>query len=128
MLPAINEISGSQASPTQKTKNACTMLLDYAAIYPLAIIRYYASDMALNVDTDAAYLVLPNAWSCYAGHYILSDTPPLPPEIPNPKPNAAILTVCKTIRNVMTSAAEAETAGVFGNGQEIIAIRILLQA
>jgi hypothetical protein len=128
MLPAINEISGSQASPTQKTKNACTMLLDYAATYPLAIIRYYASDMALNVDTDAAYLVLPNARSRYAGHYILSDTPPPPPEIPNPRPNGAILTVCKTIRNVMTSAAEAETAGVFGNGQEIIAIRVLLQA
>ena len=28
----------------------------------------------------------------------------------------------------MTSAAEAETAGVFGNGQKIIAIRILLKA
>jgi hypothetical protein len=124
MLPAINEISGSQASPTQKKKNACTMLLDYAATYPLAIIRYYASDMALNVDMDAAYLVLPNARS----RYILSDTPPPPPEIPNPKPNGAILTVGKTIRNVMTSAAEAETAGAFGNGQEIIAIRILLQA
>jgi hypothetical protein len=68
MLPAINEISGSQASPTQKTKNACTMLLDYAATYPLAIIRYYASNMALNVDTDAAYLVLPNAQSCFASH------------------------------------------------------------
>jgi hypothetical protein len=54
-------------------------------------------------------------------------TPP-PPEIPNLKPNGAILTVCKTIQNVMTSAAEAETVGVFGNGQEIIAIRILLQA
>ena len=53
--------------PHKKTKNACTMLLDYAATYPLAIIRYYASDMALNVDTDAAYLVLPNAQSCYAG-------------------------------------------------------------
>ena len=28
----------------------------------------------------------------------------------------------------MTSAAEAETAGVYGNGQEIIAIRVSLQA
>jgi hypothetical protein len=28
----------------------------------------------------------------------------------------------------MASAAKAETAGVFGNGQEIIAIRILLKA
>jgi hypothetical protein len=95
MLPAINEISGSQASPTQKTMAACKMLLDYAATYPLSIIRYHASDMALNVDTDAAYLVLPNARSRYAGHYILSDTPPPLTGTPNPKPNGAILTVCK---------------------------------
>ncbi len=46
MLPAINEISGTQASPTVKTQNACKMLMDYAAnTYPLAIIRYHASDM-----------------------------------------------------------------------------------
>ncbi len=128
MLTAINEISGSQASPTQKTMSAATMLLDYAATYPLAIIRYHASDMILHVDTDAAYLVLPNARSRYAGHYFLSNAPPPPPTTPSPRPNGAILTVCKTIRNVMTSAAEAETAGVFGNGQEIIACRISLHA
>ena len=86
--------------------SACKMLLDYAATYPLAIIRYHASSMALNTtDTDAAYLVLPNARSHYAGNYILSNTPPPSPEIPNPKLNGAILTVCKTICNVsMTSA------------------------
>jgi hypothetical protein len=128
MLPAINEISGSQSSPTEKTRAACKMLLDYAATHPLAIIRYHASDMALTVDTNAAYLVLSNARSCYAGNYILSDTPPAPPTMPTPKPNGAILTVCKTIRGVMTSAAEAETAGVFDNGKEIIACRISLRA
>jgi hypothetical protein len=58
----------------------------------------------------------------------LSDTPPPLPAIPNPKPNGAILTICKTIKGVMTSAAETETAGVFGNGQEIIALRISLLA
>jgi hypothetical protein len=128
MLPSINEISGSQASPTQKTMSACKMVLDFAATYPLAIIRYYASDMALHVVSDAAYLVLPNARSRYAGHFYLSNTPPSPPTIPTPKPNGAILTVCKTIRGVMTSAAEAETAGVYGNAQEAIACRISLNA
>jgi hypothetical protein len=128
MLPAINEISGSQASPTQKTMNACTMLPDCAAACPLAIMRHHASNMALNVDTDAAYLVLPNARSRYAGHCILSDEPLPPPAIPNPQPNGAILTACKTIRGVMSSAAEAETGRVCGNGQDIIAIRISLHA
>jgi hypothetical protein len=70
------------------------------------------SDMALNVDTDAAYLVSPNARSRHAGHYILSDKPLPPPAIPNPRPNGAILTDCKTIRGVMSSAAEAESAAM----------------
>jgi hypothetical protein len=68
MLPAINEISRSQAQPTVNTLNACKMLMDYAATYPLAIIRYFASDMILHINSDAAYLVLPNARSRYAGH------------------------------------------------------------
>jgi hypothetical protein len=128
MLPAINEISGSQYSPTEKTMKACKMLLDYVTTYPLAGIRYHASDMALHVNSDAAYLVLPNARSHYAGHYILSDTPLPSPTLPTPKPNGPILTICKTIRGVMTSAAEAETGGVYGNAQEVIACRISLTA
>jgi hypothetical protein len=128
MLPAINEISGSQSSPTQKSMNACKMLLDYAATYPLAILQYNVSDMALNIDTNAAYLVLPNTRSCYTGHNILSNTPPRAPTKPTPTPNGAILTVCKTIRGVMTSAAEAEIGGVYGNRQEIVACRISLHA
>jgi hypothetical protein len=48
--------------------------------------------------------------------------------MPTPKPNGAILTVCKTIQGVMTSAAEAKTAGVYGNAQESIACCISLHA
>jgi len=59
------------------------MLLDYVATYPDAIIRYHASDMVLHVDSDAAYIVLPNARSRYAGHFFLGDTPPPPPTKPS---------------------------------------------
>jgi hypothetical protein len=105
------------------------MLMDYAGTYPLAIIRYHASNMVLHIDSDAAYLVLPNARSRYAGHYYLSNHPPSKPAKPEPKPNGPIiLTVCKTIRGVMASAAEAETGGVYGNAQEAIACRISLKA
>jgi len=128
ILPAINEISGQQAKPTEQTMEACTMLLDYVAMYPDAIIRYHASDMVLHVDSDAAYLVLPNERSRYAGHFFLGDTPPPPPTKPSLKPNGAILTNCKTIRGVMASAAETETGGVFGNAQDAIVVRIALLA
>jgi hypothetical protein len=63
MLPIINEISGSQASPTEKTMSACKMSLDHAATCPLAIPRHHAGDMALHTDTNAACLALPNAGS-----------------------------------------------------------------
>ena len=59
MLPAINEISGSQASPMQKTMSACKMLLDYAATYPLAPLpckqhgsQYYQHRCSLSCPTQ----------------------------------------------------------------------------
>ena len=75
MLPAINKISSQQANPTENTWKACKILLDYACTYPHAKIRYYTSYICLHADTDAAYLVQPNARSCYAGFVYLSDRP-----------------------------------------------------
>ena len=77
------------------------MLLDYAETYPHKIIRYKASNMVLYVDSDAAYLTIPEARSCYAGHFYLSDW--LSPSMmkPNPDSNGPIHTECKTIRNVV---------------------------
>ncbi len=40
--------------------------------------------------------------------------------------NGAILIECKTIRHVVTSAAEAETNGVFHNAKTALALRRLL--
>jgi hypothetical protein len=37
------------------------MLMDYLHTYPDAVLRFYASDMILIMETDAAYLVLPQA-------------------------------------------------------------------
>ena len=99
--------------------------MDYLATYPNAFIRYRASDMILNVDSDAAYLVLPGARSRIAGFYQLTNTPSssTPPML-----NAPILVECKTLRHVVTSAAEAETSAAYHNAQEIIHIRRLLKS
>ena len=77
-------------------------------------LRYHASDMILHVDSDAAYLVLPRARSRLAGHFFFCSDPTLTRTI---RPNAPILTECKTIQHVVTSAAEAETADIFHNAQ-----------
>ena len=127
MLVALNEIAAKQAAPTQATLDQCGMLLDYARTYKNAKLRFRKSDMILHVESDAAYLVQPNARSRIAGYYFLSSYPPLPPLHPKPSLNAPILVECKTIRHVVASSAEAETGGLFLNAQNILPIRHTLE-
>ena len=123
ILPALTDIASAQANPTEHTLKACHMLMDYLHTYPNAKIRYSKSDMVLYVDSDAAYLVLPKARSRIAGHFYLGTNPPPPPAIPNlTSSNGPILTVCKRLRNVVSSAAEAETGAAFHNSKEAIPV------
>lgn len=98
--------------------------MDYLHTYPDAYLRYYASDMILHVNSDAAYLVVPKARSRVAGYFYLSDHPNI---TKHPKVNGAILVECKTLRHVVSSAAEAEVAGVFHNAGMAIPIRHFLE-
>ena len=127
LLPALNEIAMSQAKPTELTRKKVQWLMDFVTTYPNAKIRFYKSDMILYVDSDAAYLVLPNAQSRFAGHFYLSKRVSDPSRIAPPM-NEPINTKCKTIRNVVASAAEAETAGLFGNSQTAVVIHCALQS
>ena len=125
MLPALNEIASMQAHPTTATKKKCQQLLDYANTYPNVFIRYHANDMVLHVDSDAAYLVAPKARSRIAGFYHLSNHPS---HCQTPQRNGAIMVECKTLRQVVSSATEAETAALFYNARNAIPIRHLLQS
>ena len=75
LLPALNTISAQQAEPMESTMKQCKTLLDYVATYPSVGIRFKASNMILNIDSDAAYLVSPKARSRIAGFYQLNDEP-----------------------------------------------------
>jgi len=57
LLPALNGIRTAQSRATQATLIHCNVLLDFVATYPNAKVRFYASDMQLHVDSDAANLV-----------------------------------------------------------------------
>ena len=94
ILPALNEIASVQSQPTEQTKAKSQQLMDYLNTYPEAYIRYYASDMVLHVDSDAAYLVAPKARSRIAGYYHLSSHPNI---MKHPRLNGAILVECKTL-------------------------------
>ena len=112
MLPALNEISSTQAKPTEYTKEECQQLMDYAATYPNVYVQYHASDMVLHVDSNAAYLVLWQARSRIAGYFQLNDHPQC---VEHLAVNGAILIECKALWYMVASAAECETAGVFHN-------------
>ena len=97
--------------------------MDYLSTYPDAFICYHASQMILRVDSDAAYLVLPKAKSRIAGFYHLTNNAPTPAQATR---NAPLLVECKTIKHVVTSAAEAETSALFHNAKTIIPNRKIL--
>ena len=59
MLPGLNEVSVQQSKPTEATQRKVNQLLDYVASHSNAVLRYHASAMVLHIDSDAAYLVLP---------------------------------------------------------------------
>ena len=99
--------------------------MDYAKTYDKAHVRIYASDMLLEINSDVSYLVMSQARSRYAGYFRLLKNINTPNRHLH---NGAILIECKTIRHVVTSAAEAETKGVFQNTQTAFVLRHLLNA
>ena len=82
--------------------------------------------MILYIDSDGAYLVAEKAKSRISGYYYLSNKDDS--KIPTPPLNGALHVECKLLRHVVTSAAEAETAGLFYNCQTAIDLRNMLSA
>jgi hypothetical protein len=120
ILPALNDISTQQSKPTQNTLKKCKRLLDYVSTYKHTFLRYYASNLILSVDSDAAYLVAPGAKSRIAGFFYFKHAP-------NGTPlkciNSPIHVECRYLRHVVASAAETEVGGLFHNCQTAIPIR-----
>ena len=63
--------------------------------------------MVLAGHSDAAYLNVSKAQSCAGAHIMLSEDTPVPTR------KGPVLTVAQIIKFVMSSAAEAEIAGLF---------------
>ena len=124
ILHTMNTIANSQSKPTENTMEQTKHFLDYIDTYPDSTIRYYASDMILNVHSDASYLTAPKARSRIGGHFFLGRQP-----VDN-QPiflNGPILSLCTVLRNVAASAAEAELGALFHNAKETKVIRLILK-
>jgi hypothetical protein len=120
ILPSLSSLATKQAKPTAKTKATVMQLLDYLATQEEAIISYNASDMILQVHSDAGYANKKRARSRTGGHFFLSNNSSSAPN------NGAILTMSTIIKAVMSSAAEAELGALFLNAKETVFIRQIL--
>ena len=98
------------------------MLMDYLHTHPNAKLRYTKSGMQLHIQSDAAYLVAPKAKSRVAGYFYLGNTSNTPPI------NAPIHVECTLLKHVVSSAAEAETGGIFHNAKAGIHIKKMLES
>ena len=123
MLVSLGSLAATQTKGTEKTMQAITHLLDYAATHPDAAIRYHKSHMILYVHSDASYLSEPRARSRVGGYFYLGNANE---PADNPKPNGPIHVEARILKNIMAAASEAEIAGTFHNGQETVHIRQIL--
>ena len=101
MLHAIDDISRSAARGTEATLAATAHQLNHVHMFPNATTTRGASDVTLRVDSDAAHLVTPEAWSRAGGCHCLSDKAGTVFDGP-------VLVLAEVIENAMASAAEAE--------------------
>ena len=95
------------------------------ATHPEAVIRYPAIGMQLYVHSDASYLSVSKTRSRAGGIHYLSDPPPNTQDPDNYTPllNGIIHVVFKILRNIMSSAADAELGALFLKTKEAVPIR-----
>jgi hypothetical protein len=110
ILIALLEIASQQVAPTENTIECVNQFLDYMWTHPDAIFWYQASDMILNVHSDASYLSPPNAHSRAGGYFFLGSIPQDGDPI---ELNGAIHITCTILKLVAAFAAEAELDALF---------------
>ena len=125
MLTAIGELATEQSQATNSTMEKLSQLLNYCAAHPDAVVRFTASDMILAVESDASYLSVVKGRSRAAGYFFLTNKLVTPAS--SYQPNGAVHVLCHIMREVLSSAAEAELGALFHNGKEACPLRIALE-
>jgi hypothetical protein len=116
VLMALSTIAIEQTNATEKTMGRCIQLqlLDYLATNEMAKISFHASDMILNIHSDASYLFETGIRSRACGHFFMKWMPN------NNKPirlNGAFHKNSTKMQFVVASASEAELGALFHNCQ-----------
>jgi hypothetical protein len=115
VLMALSTIPSEQTKGTEHTMEKALQVLDYLATHPDATVRFRATDMVMNIHSDASYLSEPNSRSRACGHFLLGWLPV------DGQPiclNGAFHMLCLILHFVVASAAEAKLGALFLNCQE----------
>jgi hypothetical protein len=120
LLCPISVIASQSSKPTEDAMQQALQLLDYLATQEDTLLSY-ASNMVLEVHSNASYLSKPKAQSWAGGHFFISSDTTVPPNI------GAILNIANIIKNIMLSATEAELVGPYIMAHEAVYIRIILE-
>ena len=104
---SLSTIASKQAKATKTTLKNLHQVLDY-----LSTIRFHASDMILNIRSDASYLSAKNTKSRASGHLFLGSVPKDGEPITL---NGACFTLCIILTCLEFPAVEAELGAIFVN-------------
>ncbi len=115
ILMALSSIAVEQIKATEKTMGRCIQLLDYLASNLEVKVRYHASDMVMNIHSDASYLSKMKARSRACKHFFMGWMAKNGEPI---KLNGAFHVNTPILRFVVASAAEAKLGALFHNCQD----------
>jgi hypothetical protein len=126
MPVALDTLAAAQTKSTQATATSLTQFLNYCAMHPDTTIRFHASDMILQFDSDASYMSEPKSRSQVASYHYLSTHLGKPVGDNQPPLNGAILVPSNILKPIVASTAEAELVVLFHNGKEAAPLRVTL--
>ena len=121
LAASLSAIASHLTKGIEDVMTACHQLLDYLATQPDAAIRYHASDMILDFDTEASYLSELDGKICAAAYYYMTN------KGQKDFNNGAIDVLSKIIKHVMSSDSEAETRALYYGRKSAILYRVTLQ-
>ena len=122
-LTGLSTLTSEQSRATGQTIMNMEQLLDYLT-NPNVLIQYYASDVILNIHSNASYLSEQKARSRAAGHFFLSWLPKANEPI---RLNGVIHSLCNKLNFVAALVAKAELGALFLNVRHGRIVRLALQ-
>ena len=115
MMHALNDLASQVIAVTMKTEKAQAYFLYYCATNLDTYIVYYACDMIIRGNTDAAYLVNSKAQNKYVTYTFMGNKDEI-----NQIINGKILIIARILTTVVVLTAEVAIASLYHGAHKIV--------